>query len=75
MLFIDYKGSFIIGLKLFGKLQYVLLNFLFVKFKRKYYYIDIKSSESSKSEGDYTRLFVDNPQQLYDIKMYFISKK
>ena len=59
----------IISFKLYGKLQYVLLKVSFVKFENECK-TDIKHTASTKSEGNYTRVFTENPQQLWEFQKY-----
>lgn len=67
---ISKHGELIIGLKLYSKLQYVILNIPYEQFIKKYN-TDIKCTKSPKSEGDYTRLFIDDPEQLESFIDYF----
>ena len=67
---INKQGEMIIGLKLYSKLQYIVLNIPYEQFIKKYN-TDIKSAKSPKSEGDYTRLFIDDPEQLESFIDYF----
>lgn len=73
MICINNGNIFIIGLKLYGKLQYIVLNIPYEQFLKKYN-INIECAKSPKSEGDYTRLFVNDPEQLESITDYFRNR-
>lgn len=63
----------VVSFKLYGKLQYTLLNIPFEKFESECK-TDIKHTASSKSEGNYTRVLTENPQQLWEFEKYIIKK-
>ena len=59
----------IISFKLYSKLQYTLLIVPFDQFESECK-TDIKHIASPKSEGNYTRVFTENPQQLWEFQKY-----
>lgn len=71
-IFFDYK--FLAGIKISGKLNYIVLNLPYEEFK-KTYPTEIKAAASPKSEGDYTRVFTAAPAQLSEFSNYFRSKR
>ena len=73
LLVISNNTQQIIAVKLNGKLQYVLFEIPFAKFESEYQTIH-KSTPSIKSEGDRTRVFLENPQQLWEFEA-LIAKK
>lgn len=66
---VDKDYNTIVSFKLYGKLQYVLLNVPFDKFENECQ-TEIKHTASTKSEGNYTRVFTENPQQLWEFQKY-----
>ena len=66
---IKNSSDTVVSFKLYGKLQYVLLMVPFEKFENKCQ-TDIKHTVSSKNEGHYTRIFTENPQQLWEFQKY-----
>ena len=59
----------IISFKLYSKLQYTLLIVPFDQFESECK-TDIKHTASPKSEGNYTRVFTENSQQLWEFQKY-----
>lgn len=73
LLVIEKNNEQLVSIKLNGKLQYVLLQIPFEKFEEKYP-TEIKHTPSSKSEGNYTRLFTTSSEQLWQFESAIIKK-
>lgn len=67
------SGKVFVQLKLYGKLQYILLDVPLETFDAECK-TKIKHTTGSANEGNKTRLFIDNPDQLYKFSKYFIKK-
>lgn len=74
ILSVNYDSQSFIGIKMYGKLQYIILYTPFSEFKN-IYNTEIKCTESSKTEGDYTRVFITAPEQLSEFEDYFTARK
>lgn len=66
---IKNKYDTVVSFKLYGKLQYALLLVPFDKFENECQ-TEIKHTASTKSEGNYTRVFTENSQQLWEFQKY-----
>ena len=66
---IKNKYDTVVSFKLYGKLQYALLLVPFDKFENECQ-TEIKHTASTKSEGNYTRVFTENPNQLWEFQKY-----
>lgn len=64
----------IIEFKLYGRLQYALLQIPFSDFESECN-TEIKYTPSVKSEGDRTRIFTENAQQLWEFEKYIVKKR
>lgn len=74
LLTIERKGEKVVGLKLFGKLQYVLLEIPFTKFQSEYK-TELLFTEGNQSERDCTRVFTENPSDLWNFEKCIVKKK
>lgn len=74
ILSVCYDSQSFIGIKMYGNLQYILLYIPLPEFEQKYN-TEIKCTESSKTEGNYTRVFITSPEQLSEFEDYFTSRK
>lgn len=66
---IEANGIFIARLKLFSKLQYVLLNVPYQDFCNNNN-TSIKYSQAGKGQEKYTRVFPETPEQLWELQGY-----
>ena len=66
------KYRFHIRIKMYGKLQYVLLEVPLKKFESECN-TDVKHTEGSTNERGMTRVFTENPQQLWDFEKFFVK--
>lgn len=71
---IEKNNETVVGFKMDGKLQYVLLQIPFEQFEANYP-TEIKHTPSIKSEGNCTRLFVTNTEQLWQFESVIIKKR
>ena len=74
MIIVEKNSETVVGFKLDGKLQYVLLQIPFEQFEANYP-TEIKHTPSIKSEGNCTRLFVTNTEQLWQFESVIIKKR
>ena len=68
------RFAFDIRIKMYGKLKYVLLDVPLSRFENECN-TDIKHTEGSSDERGKTRLFTENPQQLWDFEKYLVNKQ
>lgn len=68
------KSDFYIKLKLYGKLQYVLLEIPIEKFEIECK-TNIKHTAGSSNEFGMTRLFTEDPEQLWGFEKYLVKKQ
>lgn len=68
------RFAFDIRIKMYGKLKYVLLDVPLSRFEAECN-TDIKHTEGSSDERGKTRLFTENPQQLWDFEKYLVNKQ
>lgn len=71
---IESKYWIIARLKLYAKLQYILLNIPFSEFDAKSN-TNIKYTPALQSERDFTRVFPETPEQLWQLKDYIPTRK
>lgn len=74
MIIVEKNNETVVGFKLDGRLQYVLLQIPFEQFEANYS-TKIKHTPSIKSEGNCTRLFVTNTEQLWQFESVIIKKR
>ena len=68
------RFSFDIRIKMYGKLKYVLLDIPLSRFESESD-TEIKYTEGSSDEKGKTRLFTENPQQLWRVEKYIVNKQ
>ena len=71
---IGSKYQIIARLKLYSKLQYVLLNIPYSEFIRNCS-TSIKHTPAQQSESEFTRIFPETPEQLWQFKEYIPTRK
>lgn len=74
LLVVNINSRPIISLKLHGRLQYALFNIPLSKFDAQFE-TEIKHTESIRSEGNGTRVFVDSPEQLWEFEQLIVKKR
>lgn len=73
MIIVEKNSETVVGFKLDGKLQYVLLQIPFDQFEANYP-TEIKHTPSIKAEGNCTRLFITNTEQLWEFELLIANK-
>ena len=73
LLVVTTNSQTVISLKLYGKLQYALFDIPLSNFDAQCQ-TAIKHTESVKSEGNGTRVFVDSPEQLWEFEQLIVKK-
>lgn len=68
------RNNFDIRIKMYGKLQYVLLEVPISEFQEECK-TEIKYTEGNTSERGMTRIFTENPGQLWEFEDFFVNKK
>ena len=70
---IERKNEKVVGLKLFGKLQYILLEIPLTKFQAEYK-TELLFTKGSQNEKDCTRVFTKNPSDLWNFEKCIVKK-